>query len=121
MDVSYPRVIAVLPDSPAQRAGVAVADLLTAVNGEAPRDIIRYQILVDAGDPVLDVDRGGLGLTFEIEKVDGEPLGIEVESALFVQVRTCDNHCGFCFIYQLPKGMRRSLYLKDDDYRLSFL
>ncbi len=121
MDVSYPRVIAVLPDSPASRAGVAVGDLLTAVNGEAPRDIIRYQILVDAGDPVLDVDRGGLGLTLEIEKVDGEPLGIEVESALFDQVRTCDNHCGFCFIYQLPPGMRKSLSVKDDDFRLSFL
>ena len=51
----------------------------------------------------------------------GEPLGIEVDSAVFDQVRTCDNHCSFCFIYQLPKGMRRSLYLKDDDYRLSFL
>ena len=47
--------------------------------------------------------------------------GIEVSSALFDRVRTCDNHCEFCFIYQLPKGMRRSLYLKDDDYRLSFL
>ena len=44
-----------------------------------------------------------------------------MSSALFDRVRTCDNHCEFCFIYQLPKGMRRSLYLKDDDYRLSFL
>jgi NifB/MoaA-like Fe-S oxidoreductase len=44
-----------------------------------------------------------------------------VQSAVFDRVRTCDNHCEFCFIYQLPKGMRRSLYLKDDDYRLSFL
>ena len=51
----------------------------------------------------------------------GEPLGVEVSSAVFDRVRTCDNHCEFCFIYQLPKGMRRSLYLKDDDYRLSFL
>ena len=51
----------------------------------------------------------------------GEPLGVEVSSAVFDRIRTCDNHCAFCFIYQLPKGMRRSLYLKDDDYRLSFL
>ena len=51
----------------------------------------------------------------------GEPLGVEVHSALFDQVRTCDNHCEFCFIYQLPPGLRKSLYLKDDDYRLSFL
>ena len=50
-----------------------------------------------------------------------ETLGVEVSSAVFDRVRTCDNHCEFCFIYQLPKGLRRSLYLKDDDYRLSFL
>ena len=57
----------------------------------------------------------------DVSKRDGEPLGVEVQSAVFDRVRTCDNHCEFCFIYQLPKGMRRSLYLKDDDYRLSFL
>jgi NifB/MoaA-like Fe-S oxidoreductase len=56
-----------------------------------------------------------------VAKDAGEALGAEVSSALFDRVRTCDNHCEFCFIYQLPKGMRRSLYLKDDDYRLSFL
>ena len=56
-----------------------------------------------------------------IDKEAGEPLGVEVSSAVFDRIRTCDNHCAFCFIYQLPKGMRRSLYLKDDDYRLSFL
>ena len=54
-------------------------------------------------------------------KEPGEPLGVEVSAAVFDRVRTCDNHCEFCFIHQLPKGMRRSLYLKDDDYRLSFL
>jgi NifB/MoaA-like Fe-S oxidoreductase len=56
-----------------------------------------------------------------VRKAAGEPLGIQVSSAVFDRVRTCDNHCAFCFIYQLPKGMRRSLYVKDDDYRLSFL
>ena len=56
-----------------------------------------------------------------VRKEAGEPLGIEVSSAVFDRIRTCDNHCAFCFIYQLPKGMRRSLYVKDDDYRLSFL
>ncbi len=59
--------------------------------------------------------------SFSIEKAAGESLGVEVSSAVFDRVRTCDNHCEFCFIYQLPKGMRSSLYLKDDDYRLSFL
>ena len=57
----------------------------------------------------------------QIDKDEGAPLGARVDSAVFDKIRTCDNHCEFCFIYQLPKGMRKSLYLKDDDYRLSFL
>jgi NifB/MoaA-like Fe-S oxidoreductase len=60
-------------------------------------------------------------LEVTVLKQAGEPLGLEISSAIFDRVRTCDNHCEFCFIYQLPKGLRRSLYLKDDDYRLSFL
>ena len=69
----------------------------------------------------LDVRRGGLERSVVVDKQAGEPLGLELAAAVFDRVRTCDNHCPFCFIYQLPKGMRRSLYLKDDDYRLSFL
>ncbi|MGH9114601.1 MAG: DUF512 domain-containing protein, partial [Acidimicrobiales bacterium] len=59
--------------------------------------------------------------TVTVAKDAGEPLGVSVASALFDRVRTCDNHCEFCFIHQLPKGLRRSLYTRDDDYRLSFL
>jgi len=91
------------------------------VAGEVPRDVIRWKWLTDDADPVLDVRRGGLEVTVAVAKPAGEPLGVEVQSALFDQLRTCDNHCEFCFIYQLPPGLRRSLYLKDDDYRLSFL
>ncbi|MDY7103955.1 MAG: DUF512 domain-containing protein [Actinomycetota bacterium] len=119
--MSAPRVVAVAPASPAARAGVQVGDLITAVCGEPPRDVIRYQLLTDGADPSLDIDRGGLELTVEVAKADGEPLGVEVDTPVFDRVRTCDNHCSFCFIHQLPPGMRRSLYLKDDDYRLSFL
>ena len=119
--VSRPRVIAVAPSSPAERAGVAAGDEIIAIDGEVPRDVIAYRMLVDEADPVLEIDRGGLVLELPVAKRDGEALGIEVHSALFDQVRTCDNHCEFCFIYQLPPGMRKSLYLKDDDYRLSFL
>ncbi len=114
-------VIGVVPESPAARAGVFVGDALRTINGESLRDVIQYQTLVDESSVELEVDRGGLQLTIEIEKADGAPLGIEVQSAVFDQVRTCDNHCSFCFIYQLPPNMRKSLYLKDDDYRLSFL
>jgi putative radical SAM enzyme (TIGR03279 family) len=116
-----PLVVAVTPASPAAVAGVVPGDEIVRVNGEVPRDIIEWQMATDEAEVELDVLRGGLDLAFSIEKRAGEPLGVDVSSAVFDRVRTCDNHCEFCFIYQLPKGMRRSLYLKDDDYRLSFL
>jgi putative radical SAM enzyme (TIGR03279 family) len=119
--MSVPRVLAVVPGSPAARAGVEVGDEVLSIDGEAPRDVIRWTWLSDEPDPTLDVRRGGLDLTVEVEKAAGASLGIDVHSALFDQLRTCDNHCEFCFIYQLPPGMRPSLYQKDDDYRLSFL
>jgi putative radical SAM enzyme (TIGR03279 family) len=119
--MSVPRVVAVAPGSPADRAGILPGDEFLALNGEAPRDVIRYRVLTDEAVVDLDVRRGGLERAVRVEKRAGEPLGAEVHSALFDRVRTCDNHCPFCFIYQLPKGMRRSLYVKDDDYRLSFL
>jgi len=119
--MSAPRVVAVAPASPAARAGLQVGDEILAINGEMPRDVIQYRLLVDDRDPELEVGRGGLQLLVEVDKPDGQPLGVEVHSALFDQVRTCDNHCAFCFIYQLPPNLRKSLYLKDDDYRLSFL
>ena len=98
-----------------------VGDEVVAINGEVPRDIIRWRWLTDEAHVALDVNRGGLELSVDVAKAAGEPLGLEVHSALFDELRTCDNHCEFCFIYQLPPGMRKSLYLKDDDYRLSFL
>ena len=120
--MSAPKVTAVTEASPAARAGVSVGDELVSLNGRRPRDVIEYQQLVD--DELLDVvvrPPGGATRSVSIRKQAGEPLGVAVESAVFDRVRTCDNHCAFCFIHQLPKGMRRSLYLKDDDYRLSFL
>jgi len=119
--MSAPRVVSVAAGSPAARAGLQVGDELLAVAGRAPRDVIEYRLLVDDARPELEIRRGHHELTVELDKEAGTPAGIEVSSAVFDRVRTCDNHCEFCFIYQLPKGMRRSLYLKDDDYRLSFL
>ncbi|HEY6531493.1 MAG TPA: DUF512 domain-containing protein [Acidimicrobiales bacterium] len=119
--MSSPRVVSVAPASPAQRAGLQPGDEILSLNGEVPRDVIAYRLLTDEPEVALEVSRGGLELHLEVEKRAGEPLGAEVSSALFDQVRTCDNHCEFCFIYQLPPGLRKSLYLKDDDYRLSFL
>src|ERR1039458_5176768 len=116
-----PRVVAVADPSPASRAGQLPGDEIRAMNGQVPRDVIEYQLIADEALVDFEVNRGGLDLSVSVDKIAGEPLGIEASSAVFDQVRTCDNHCEFCFIYQLPKGMRKSLYLKDDDYRLSFL
>src|SRR5580700_9166367 len=121
--MSVPKVTALLEGSPAAAAGFEIGDELVSLNGVQPRDVIEYHQLVDS--PRLDVvvRRPGAPLDrrIRIRKEAGQPLGLEVSAAVFDRVRTCDNHCAFCFIYQLPKGMRRSLYLKDDDYRLSFL
>jgi putative radical SAM enzyme (TIGR03279 family) len=119
--MALPRVVAVTPGSPADRAGVLPGDEIVALDGQLPRDIIEYQIWADQESLGLEVSRGGIELTLQVERQGGEPLGLEVDAALFDRVRTCDNHCEFCFIHQLPKGMRKSLYVRDDDYRLSFL
>lgn len=119
--MSLPTVAAVAPGSAAERAGLAVGDVVLTINGTVPRDIIEWRFAADEAEVALEVQRGGLELLLEVDKRAGEPLGAEVSSAVFDRVRTCDNHCEFCFIYQLPKGLRKSLYLKDDDYRLSFL
>ncbi|MGH9287838.1 MAG: PDZ domain-containing protein, partial [Acidimicrobiales bacterium] len=119
--MSAPRVVAVAPGSPAARVGLVEGDEILSINGEVPRDLLEWRQLVDDAALAVEVRRGGLETLVEVDKRAGEPLGVEVHSALFDKVRTCDNHCEFCFIYQLPPGLRRSLYLKDDDYRLSFL
>ncbi|MCZ7526013.1 MAG: DUF512 domain-containing protein [Acidimicrobiia bacterium] len=115
------RVVAVAPGSPAASAGLHPGDELLAVNGEELADVIRYQLQTDDPTVELELRRGGLERLVVVEKGMGEPLGLELASAVFDRVRTCDNRCPFCFVHQLPEGLRRTLYLKDDDFRLSFL
>ncbi len=119
--MSYPTILEVVPGSPAASAGLTVGDELVAVNGVRPGDIIEYQQLVDEADPDLTLRRSGVEIEVVVSKDAATPLGLRLNASIFDRVQTCDNHCEFCFIYQLPPGMRKSLYLKDDDYRLSFL
>lgn len=121
--MSGARIAAISPGSPAAQVNLAIGDELISVNDQAPTDIIEYQQLIDGEVVSLVIQRGDESLRRKVTvtKSEGEPLGISIDSAVFDRIRTCDNHCTFCFIYQLPKGMRRSLYVKDDDFRLSFL
>ena len=119
--MSYPTVLEVVAGGPAATAGIEPGDQVVAVNGVAPSDVIEYQQLVDEAFVDVLVRRDGTERSVSIEKLAGAPLGLRLNSSIFDRVQTCDNHCEFCFIYQLPPGMRKSLYLKDDDYRLSFL
>ena len=119
--MSYPTILEIVPGSPAAAAGMSVGDELLAVNGVAPSDVIEYQQLVDDADVTVLLRSAGIEREIEVDKAPGEPLGLRLNSSIFDRVQTCDNHCSFCFIYQLPPKMRQSLYLKDDDYRLSFL
>ena len=112
----------VIPDSIAAEIGFEAGDRLVAINGNRPRDLIDYQFL--CADEVLELevlDAGGKTHQIEIEKDYDEDLGLEFETALFDGLIQCNNRCPFCFIDQQPPGKRQSLYLKDDDYRLSFL
>jgi putative radical SAM enzyme (TIGR03279 family) len=117
----FPTILEVVPGSPADRSGLAPGDELISINGITPTDVIEYQQLVDEADPSLVIGREGVRHDVMVGKRAAAPLGIRLNASIFDRVQTCDNHCEFCFIYQLPPGLRKSLYLKDDDYRLSFL
>jgi putative radical SAM enzyme (TIGR03279 family) len=118
-----PAVVAsVEPDSIGEELGFQPGDRLLSINGKRPRDLIDLQFLVGEEELVLEVeDPDGTLHTVELEKDLDEGLGLGFTEALFDGLRQCNNHCPFCFIDQQPPGRRRSLYLKDDDYRLSFL
>jgi len=112
----------VLPDSIAAEIGFEPGDYLVAINGNRPRDLIDYQFLCADEVLALEVlDAAGNTHQIEIEKDYDEDLGLEFDTALFDNLIQCNNRCPFCFIDQQPPGKRQSLYLKDDDYRLSFL
>ncbi|MBO8168354.1 MAG: DUF512 domain-containing protein [Thermoanaerobacteraceae bacterium] len=114
------RVKSVYPDSIAEELGVQPGDRLVAINGQPVRDILDYRYLVaDEQLEVLVRKQDGEQWLLDIEKEPGEDLGLEPEG--LGKIWQCANKCLFCFVDQMPRGMRDSLYVKDDDYRHSFL
>ena len=110
------------PESIGEELGIQPGDRLLSINGVRPRDLIDLQFLVCEEELTLEVqDPDGTIHVVELEKDADEGLGLAFSEALFDGLKQCNNHCPFCFIDQQPPGHRRSLYLKDDDYRLSFL
>ena len=114
-------VLAVEADSAAGDAGILAGDVLTHINDVPTLDIVDYQYNTAGESVTLRVERTGVPMSFSFSKGYDEDLGLEFADDLFDKVHICKNKCVFCFLYQQPKGLRSSLYIKDDDYRLSFL
>lgn len=115
-------IIDILAGSISQELGIEKGDYLVSINGINVQDCIEYKYQETSEYLELEIEkRNGETWIYEIDKEMDENLGIIYENALMDEVKTCSNKCIFCFIDQLPKGMRKSLYLKDDDSRLSFL
>lgn len=116
------RISRIVQGSIAEELGFEIGDAIVAINGQRPRDLIDYQYLCAEEDLTLEVlDKHGETHHIELEKDYDDNLGLEFETALFDGLIQCNNRCPFCFIDQQPPGKRETLYLKDDDYRLSFL
>jgi NifB/MoaA-like Fe-S oxidoreductase len=105
----------------AEELGLLAGDIVVAAGDRRLRDVIDYRFAMAETRVELLVRRGDEETIYEIEKDLDEDLGIAFVEPLFDRLRTCNNKCPFCFLTQMPKGLRRSLYLKDDDYRLGFL
>jgi putative radical SAM enzyme (TIGR03279 family) len=111
-------------DSLAARLGLQAGDELVAINGHPVRDVIDVQFYGAEGWLELVVRRSEYGeeWLYEAQRIEGEPLGLDFIHPTFdVDIRRCRNNCKFCFLTQNPRGLRQSLYVKDDDYRYSFL
>ena len=109
------------PDSIACQLGFKKGDTLISINGQEITDVIDYMYYSECETLEIKALCGGQAVEFDIEKDACEPLGLNFETYLIDSQRSCKNKCIFCFIDQLPPGLRPSLYFKDDDARLSFL
>ncbi len=111
----------VLPKSRAHKAGIQGSDVLLTINGKEINDVLDYRFHLANKEIKLLIQRGGEQIEFCIHKQEYDDIGLEFETPLMDKKHSCENKCVFCFIDQLPKGMRKTLYFKDDDSRLSFL
>ena len=114
-------ITAVNPGSIAADLAWQPGDRLLSLNGHPLRDVIDYRFYQADDQVVAEVDHDSHTRTYDIHKDPDEDLGVEFEDGLFDRLRTCRNNCPFCFLKGLPTGLRRTLYLKDDDFRYSFL
>ncbi|HVZ77952.1 MAG TPA: DUF512 domain-containing protein, partial [Gemmatimonadaceae bacterium] len=112
------RVSRVVPGSIAEELGIGPGTELLTVNGRELADFLDWEFLTADDELVIEArSADGEPIVYEVERPDGEALGVELEPPT---VRRCANRCEFCFIEGLPKGLRKPLYVRDDDYRLSF-
>ncbi len=111
----------VAPRSRAQRAGLLPKDLLISINGNEINDVLDYRFYLADTNITLSVLREGRAMSVSIRKQEYDDIGLDFATPLMDKKHSCKNKCVFCFIDQLPEGMRDTLYFKDDDSRLSFL
>jgi putative radical SAM enzyme (TIGR03279 family) len=115
-------ITAVEPKSLGARVGLRPGDVLVAINGQTPRDVIDVQFYSAEPDLSLEIRRGEKTFTIDAKRRYTEPFGLTFAHPTFdTDIRRCENRCEFCFVTQMPPRLRRSLYVKDDDYRHSFL
>lgn len=112
------KITVIQAGSIADQAGLRAGDELLAINAEPVRDILDYRFHEGDGALLIRIARGGEVIEFDIEKDDQEPLGLEFEE---MTILSCGNNCIFCFVDQNPEGLRKELYFRDGDYRLSFM
>ncbi len=115
------RIVSVAPHSRAEKAGVLAGDVLHTINFREIRDVLDYRFYLAERTVRLCFYRGEERHEIVINKQEYDDIGLEFETPLMDEKHSCENRCIFCFIDQLPKGLRQSLYFKDDDSRLSFL
>ncbi|QNU68320.1 DUF512 domain-containing protein [Ruminiclostridium herbifermentans] len=116
------KIYFVQKNSIAEEAGIEEGDFLLSINKQKIKDIFDYRYFQASEELLLEIEKpNGEIWEVEVEKDESEDLGIEFEDSLIDGAKSCTNKCIFCFIDQLPKGMRETVYFKDDDSRLSFL